>query len=134
MFAQLSVQAQIKENIKLRVTGLGAGNSPVTGEFPVQKASNAENVSIWWRHHGWRPAAATMISIPRRSWERNQVVRMKAVYVGKNVPDKLKLFVYKYRGMIIIWLSAALIFYNLRGYKVWSADGGTAAVGWATVN
>ena len=27
------------------------GNSPVTGEFPVQRASNAENVSIWWLHH-----------------------------------------------------------------------------------
>ena len=25
--------------------------SPVTGEFPAQKASNAETVSIWWRHH-----------------------------------------------------------------------------------
>ena len=36
---------------KLRVTGLCVGNSPVTGEFPAQKASNAENVSIWWRHH-----------------------------------------------------------------------------------
>ena len=23
----------------------------VTGEFPAQMASNAENVSIWWRHH-----------------------------------------------------------------------------------
>ena len=22
-----------------------------TGEFPAQMASNAENVSIWWRHH-----------------------------------------------------------------------------------
>ena len=30
---------------------LCAGNSPVTGEFPTQGASNAENVSIWWRHH-----------------------------------------------------------------------------------
>ena len=37
---------------KLRVTGLCAGNSPVTAEFPAQMASNAENVSIWWRHHG----------------------------------------------------------------------------------
>ena len=27
------------------------GNSPVTGEFPTQMARNAENVSIWWRHH-----------------------------------------------------------------------------------
>ena len=25
--------------------------SPVTGEFPAQRASNAENVSIRWRHH-----------------------------------------------------------------------------------
>ena len=24
---------------------------PVTGEFPTQRASNAENNSIWWRHH-----------------------------------------------------------------------------------
>ena len=23
----------------------------VTGEFPAKMASNAENVSIWWRHH-----------------------------------------------------------------------------------
>ena len=22
-----------------------------TGEFPAQRASNAENVPIWWRHH-----------------------------------------------------------------------------------
>ena len=36
---------------KLRVTGLCEGNSPVTDEFPAQRASNAENGSIWWRHH-----------------------------------------------------------------------------------
>ena len=35
----------------LHVTGLCAGNSPGTGEFPAQMASYAENVSIWWRHH-----------------------------------------------------------------------------------
>ena len=37
---------------KFRVTGLCAGNSPVTGEFPAQRASYAESVFIWWRHHG----------------------------------------------------------------------------------
>ena len=36
---------------KLHVTGLCEGYSPVTGEFPTQRASIAENVSIWWRHH-----------------------------------------------------------------------------------
>ena len=40
-----------KKTSKLRVTGLCAGNSPLTGEFPAQIASNAVNVSIWWRHH-----------------------------------------------------------------------------------
>ena len=40
-----------KKTSKLRVTGLCLGNSPVTGHFPTQKASKAENVSIWWRHH-----------------------------------------------------------------------------------
>ena len=41
-----------KKTSKLRVTGLCAGNSPGTGEFPAQRASNAENISLWWRHHG----------------------------------------------------------------------------------
>ena len=40
-----------KKISKFRVTGLCVGNSPVTGEFPSQMASNAENVSMWWRHH-----------------------------------------------------------------------------------
>ena len=47
----LLFKAQIKKNSKLRVTGLYAANSTVTGEFPAQMTSNAENVSIWWRHH-----------------------------------------------------------------------------------
>ena len=40
-----------KKTSKLRVTGLCVVNSPVTGEFTTQRTSNAENVSIWWRHH-----------------------------------------------------------------------------------
>ena len=40
-----------KKTSQLRVTGLLAGNSSATGEFPAQMASNAENASIWWRHH-----------------------------------------------------------------------------------
>ena len=40
-----------KKTSKLRITGLSAGNSPETGEFSAHTASNAENVSIWWRHH-----------------------------------------------------------------------------------
>ena len=40
-----------KNTPKLRITSLCVENSPGTGEFPAQMASNAENVSIWWRHH-----------------------------------------------------------------------------------
>ena len=51
LFTQPFIHAQIKEKSKLRVAGLCVGNSPVTDEFPAQRASNAENVSIWWRRH-----------------------------------------------------------------------------------
>ena len=40
-----------KKTSKLRITGLCAGTSAGMGEFPAKMASDAENVSIWWRHH-----------------------------------------------------------------------------------
>ena len=40
-----------KKTSKFRVTGLCAGYSPETDEFPAQMASNAENIFIWRRHH-----------------------------------------------------------------------------------
>ena len=43
-----------KKTSKLRVIGLCVGNSLLTGEFPAQMASNAGNVFIWWRHHGYQ--------------------------------------------------------------------------------
>ena len=43
-----------KKTSKLHVTSLCGGNSPVTSEFPAKMANNAENVTIWWRHHGQR--------------------------------------------------------------------------------
>ena len=45
------IRRRSKKRSKLRVTDLCAGNSPVTGEFPAQMASNAENVCIWWSYH-----------------------------------------------------------------------------------
>ena len=38
--------ADHKKTQKLPVTGFCEGNSPVTGEFPAQRASNADN-AIW---------------------------------------------------------------------------------------
>ena len=56
-----------KNTSKFRVTGLCEWNSPATGVFPAQGASNAENVSIWWRHndlhiHNNRYVMTTFIS------------------------------------------------------------------------
>ena len=69
---------------KFRVTGLCVGNSPVTGEFSTQMASNAENVSISWRHHEhhilhsttivkgehWSNFALPQLPIPRTHMQR----------------------------------------------------------------
>ena len=51
LLTQPLIQAQIKENIKAPRHWPLCGNSPLTGEFPAQMASNAKIVSIWWRHH-----------------------------------------------------------------------------------
>ena len=74
-----------KKTSKLRVTGLCVGNSPGTGEFPAQMASNAENVSIWWRHHvlrvlGWVRIGCFYISdkigSSKFGWEQNEIAIM----------------------------------------------------------
>ena len=51
VYSTVYSDADKKNPSKLRVTGLCAGYSPGTGEFPAHMASHAENVSIWWRHH-----------------------------------------------------------------------------------
>ena len=51
VYSNIYSRHRSKKTSKLQVTGLCEGNSPVTGEFPAQGASNTENVSIWWRHH-----------------------------------------------------------------------------------
>ena len=51
LFTQSFIRAQIKENIKAPRHWPLCGEFTGTGEFPAQRASNAENASIWWRHH-----------------------------------------------------------------------------------
>ena len=53
-----------KKISKLRVAGLCEGNSPWTGEFPSQRASNAENISLWSRHRAlWLfPYSSSLLS------------------------------------------------------------------------
>ena len=51
VYSSVNSGADQRKTSKLRVTGLCVGNSSGTDEFPAQMASNAEKVSIWWRHH-----------------------------------------------------------------------------------
>ena len=59
-----------KVTSKLRVTGLCEGNSPMIGEFPEQRVSDAENVSIWWRHHDQQAACQFVVFC---SWLHNNI-------------------------------------------------------------
>ena len=68
-----------KKTSKLRVTGIFAGNSPGTGEFPVQMASYAENVSIWWRHLGITTVILVNLSIPVR-WTKSKPAKQHGIY------------------------------------------------------
>ena len=61
-----------KKTSKLRVTGLCVGNSPVTGEFPTQKASNAENVAreviLKNMENEWHAAIKSYNIITKTGW------------------------------------------------------------------
>ena len=57
-----------KKTAKLRFIGLCDGNSPVTGEFPAQRASNAEIISVWWRHHICCIDTLTFVGLIWRLW------------------------------------------------------------------
>ena len=51
LFTQPFIQTQNKENIKAPCNWPLCREFTGTGEFPAQRASYPENVSIWWRHH-----------------------------------------------------------------------------------
>ena len=84
-----------KKTSKLRGTGFCEGNSSVTGEFPSQRTSIAENVSFQSRYHD----NASLQSYVN-DFSNTNVANMKNVYTtnirsGEMVPD----------GMLISWNS-----------------------------
>ena len=67
------IRHRSKKTSKLRVTGLCAGKSPVTGEFPAQMASKAGNGSICRRHHDlitWVRRDAVLANKISSNWSR----------------------------------------------------------------
>ena len=79
-----------KKTSKLRVTGLCEGNSPETGEFPAQMASNAENVSIWWRHHEGLCFLRDKTSYRQLSKSRDGALQVSFRNTATEMPDKLQ--------------------------------------------
>ena len=69
-----------KKTSKFCVTGHSPGNLTVSDEFPSEMASNAENVSICWRHHG-----QDMLNVLTRVMSFAH-----QVYFGGNQPLKIK--------------------------------------------
>ena len=76
-----------KKTSKHHVTGLCEGNSLVTGEFPAQRASYAEDVSSWWRHHGF--SALLELCVPIITW-------WSVLYTCWNSLLRQKMFLWKF--------------------------------------
>ena len=97
------------------VTGLCPGISPVTGEFPAQMSSNAENVSIWRRHHiYWH--FATLCT--------NAFVAGEILYRLSNMhTDFFSMTVFDYTVKIVCFLYSHVLQYWIIG---------TQAVTWST--
>ena len=72
LFAEPFIQAQIKENIKAPrhrpLWGEYEGNPPVTGGFRSQRASNTENVSIWYQNQLEQLEHPRCEDTPTASW------------------------------------------------------------------
>ena len=71
-----------KETPKLRTTGLCAENSPVTGEFPADRASNAETVSVWWRLHVCKSSRGATTCFYLDTRHTRLIIRVKSRGLG----------------------------------------------------
>ena len=105
LFTQPFIQMQMKENIKAPRHWPLCGEFTGTGEFPAQRASYAEYVSIWWRHHGVQPKRAfrqnnhIFVSLsrdgvvsPEQNGHHFADYISKSIFLDKNVIISLILF------------------------------------------
>ena len=81
VYSTVYSDADQRKHQKLCVTGLCAGNSPGAGEFPAQMASNAENVSIWWRHHGQVSGVSVMTKFGCHIYTKLDLKRSRALWI-----------------------------------------------------
>ena len=84
LFTQPFIQTQIKENIKAPRHWPLCGEFTGTGEFPAQRASNAENVSIWWRQHATSPLRWIHLCHLQTGQNNNIRIQMTFIYSKNN--------------------------------------------------
>ena len=93
LLTQSFIRAQIKGNIKAPRHWPLCWEFTGTGEFPAQRASNAENVSIWWRHH---------IYMDVKNWF--PVTWRSVEYLWQCPEGKIRLLTY-HTVIIVIWIT-----------------------------
>ena len=116
---------QSKHQSSASLTGFCVGNSPGTGEFPAQMASNAENVSIWWRHHAFK-LLSNIRKLSKTSWFSCGRMRGPAgrlTYCLREWPDgQMNSFLFEiFLFVKLPWIfpGAALIFSGATGNITW---------------
>ena len=106
---QLFEMPRSKKTSKLCVTGLCEGNSPMTGEFLAQRASNVENVSIWWHHHGefyvWITPTHTPTSVMFKSCHQGPRLHMDAISYSSGLS-----YLYNYPEMAELGAISSTVF------------------------
>ena len=96
LFTQSVIQAQIKENTKV----------PRHCEFPAQMASNADNFSIWWRHH-WH----TDMALWRIPAKNSSVLRIMRTVIQEKQ---------KHNDVHIISIKLHIFHWSV--YKIWLTE------------
>ena len=85
-----------KKSSKFCVTGLCEGNT-VTYGFPSQRASNAENVSIWWCHHVMKKGFA--ISVWWMARNANLCISIAEKKTLQHLKDKQRVLMHRHQGL-----------------------------------
>ena len=85
---------------KLRVTGLCVGNSPGTGKFPALMANNAENVSIWWRHHEYKDFDLPVERLP--CWRQDGLATVLSLTIW--IPHLKRRSLFCERALVYLYL------------------------------